>query len=224
MDTKISDILKELKELCEGHDSVLPNEKCLGKLDNLEYIIIGDNPGREERAGVNQKILSRYEYLFDQQYFIGNKTNYIHEFFRRIYKTDGKDYKKYVLFLNKTPISTDNTPSLKKIKNDPVFLKTQEKMAELINEIILKTKSVSVWIMGYTYLESWFKTFWDGLENKNVVYIFKHPSRTWFLRDVEKVLNKKITKAEFNKFSGAECKALLEKLKVIGINHKKRYL
>lgn len=182
MDKKISDILKDLKELCKKYDSVLPDEKYLSKLDNLEYIVVGDNPGKTE--------------MKTQQYFQGENTNYIRHFFKKIYCND---YEKKVLFLNKTPIYTDITSDLSKFSKECDA--TQIEMADLIKNISVQT-GAHVWIFGFSKMHTLFKKFWINLNDwkimdPNKIYVFYHPSRGWFWRKNLSPLLPKMTLKEF---------------------------
>ena len=201
--------IDKLKQVClPKEEFVLPDqlEKLTpAKIKDIEYIIVGDNPGEEEH------LLNRY--------FIGNNTNYIRNFFKTIY---GENYEKYVLFLNKTPVYTKRTDLLKGHRG----LGTQEKMAELIIDIE-KRKPVPVWIMGHSHLKDLFKIFWSKIKNMNNLFVFNHPSRTHFLRDVEKAFGggRKITKDEFCHFSPKECEKVLKELQREGLKlgHKEKY-
>lgn len=206
----ITEKIKQLEETCSHEKSekfVLPDQLkgiTPSKIRDIKYIIVGDNPGKEECA------LNRY--------FIGNKTNYIRTFFEKIY---GKNYERYILFLNKTPVHTNKTVLL---KGHSGIEETQKIMAELICDIE-RINSVPIWIMGHSHLKDLFKAFWLKIKDMNNVFVFNHPSRTCFLRDVERALErKKVTKDEFCHFSSSECEEVLKKIQGTKLGHKEKYL
>ena len=210
---KIHEIFEELKKACSsakekyGMESVLPDEDLCQTPKNIQCIIVGDNPGKEE--------------VKEGKYFWGPQTHYMRDFLEKVY---GEDYEKKVLLLNKTPLSTPNTIDLKKIKGEDPLKETQLKMADLIQEIT-KMNRVPVWIMGTSQLKGLFENFYESVKEMPNVVVFNHPSRSWFLRtDLKEAMAKeKLTKKDFKeiKLSTHESERLLKELQRIGTERKK---
>lgn len=72
------------------------------KTDKISFIVIGDNPGKEEQLSSNQK------------YLVGQSGRIAEGFFRRNPELS-TDFRKNVLILNKTPVHTAKTVQLKYI-------------------------------------------------------------------------------------------------------------
>lgn len=199
------DILSRLKTACQktGKEYVLPNEEKCIDLSGILLVIIGDNPGQKE--------------LEEKKYFVGSQTECIRVLFQKIF---GEKYREKVLFLNKTPIFSNITNSLKKSEN---INNTQEIMAELVRSIA-EEKKIPIWVMGVSQLNNLFKTFYERIKDIEEVAVFYHPSRGWFLRtDLKDALKKtKLTKKEFEQisFSPDNAKTLLRELEKIGKERK----
>lgn len=146
------------------------------QVDNLKYIIVGDNPGETER---------------EQQLYCVGRTKYIRMFFECIL---GQGWQK-MLFLNKTTIFSKETDDLK-TNNTEALEETQRGMANLILALHRDLKKCQLWILGYSQLEKGiFKVFGEHLnavseEQKERICLLKHPSYKGMAHDILDTINK----------------------------------
>ena len=173
------------------------------KAGKFKFIIVGDNPGEQEYAeGKAEK----------QGYFQGPQTKYIRENFI-------KKWGDQVLALNKTLFFTKTTGELKNIlnaernKSDKSHtLTSQEIMANLIVALTQNKSDVHIWIVGHSHFvekdkldcdhfpkDKFFAPFQKILDKavrdsnlKGRIFVFGHPSRSWFKKDIEDALHGKI--------------------------------
>lgn len=186
------------------------------KSDRISYIVIGDNPGKEEQLLSNQK------------YLVGQSGRIADGFFRRNLELN-TDFRKNVLILNKTPVHTAKTVQLKYIlkngSNEIVNLvnESQKKMARLAFELHNGLFSAGdgsypeLWLVGYSELKKngvfkgyrdELKKLYEGYSSWNKVFVYQHFSMNRFLVDLN----------EFKRNNGCPLKVCLEK---IGQAHKK---
>lgn len=104
------------------------NEENFSK---VKYILVGDNPGKTEAE------LKRY--------FVGPAGVSARIFFERFLVTD---FRKEVICLNKTPITTSQTKVLKGADKQ-ILLKTQEYMADLSIKLQEQIKDSKIVITGF---------------------------------------------------------------------------
>ena len=180
------------------------------KKDKINFIIIGDNPGKDEQLAANQK------------YLVGQSGKIAEGFFRRNPELD-TDFRKNVLILNKTPVHTAKTVQLKYIlKNGSkeivnLINESQKKMAQLAFELHNGFLSSSednfpeLWLIGYSELKkngifseyrNELKKHYEGFNSWNKVFVYQHFSMNRFIVDLN----------EFRKDSNLPLKKCLEKI------------
>ena len=176
----------------KGDNFLKELEDKIKNADKFKYIIVGDNPGKDEYKGKNGR----------QGYFIG-KTSYIRNFMNKCAKENE------IFYFNKTPFYTKETEKLEEFikKNKSFkdkFISSQKEMAELLVEIALKSDT-EIWIVGHSHFDEkeklynnsfpqkkFFKHFqiaFNDLINKNSklknrVFVFSHPSHNGFAADI----------------------------------------
>ncbi|MEE0351929.1 hypothetical protein [uncultured Treponema sp.] len=180
------------------------------KSDKINFIVIGDNPGKEEQLASNQK------------YLVGQSGRIAEGFFRRNPEL-GTDFRKNVLILNKTPIHTAKTVQLKYIlKNGSKEIvdlvnESQKKMAqlafELHNGLFYNAEDgfPELWLVGYSELKKngvfngyrdELKKQYEGYSSWNKVLVYQHFSMNRFIIDLN----------EFRKNSNLPLKNCLEEI------------
>jgi hypothetical protein len=139
---------KQIKEWEKQYPDVeFVYNKALDKItedDEIEYIIVGDNPGKEEKA--------------KGEYLVGKAGKFCRNFFKNT--LDVEDFNNSVIVLNKTPIFTEKTTDLKNV-SEKALEETQEWMAKNIaklhQEIALNFEdehpSYPLWIVGLSQLK-----------------------------------------------------------------------
>lgn len=186
------------------------------KSDDINFIIIGDNPGKEEQLEKNRR------------YLVGQSGRIAEGFFRRNEELN-TDFRKNIIILNKTPVHTPKTIDLKyllkngseDIKN--LIFETQIKMAGLAfflhNGFFENADSnfPELWLVGYSELKrngifskyrDELKNCYSGYSSWEKVFVYQHFSMNRFLIDLK----------EFRKNTNLSLKESLEK---IGYLHKK---
>ena len=196
----------------------------LTKDDDINLIVIGDNPGKDEQLEKNKR------------YLVGQAGKIADGFFRKNPELQ-TDFRKNVIILNKTPVHSAKTAQLKKIMKDG-----GEKIARLVEESQLwmaeetaklhcalcqgnekKASSIfecpELWLVGYSELKpgKFFLPYRDRLyrayenfspEFWNKVFVFQHFSMNRFTIDL----------SDFKKTEGSS--GLLEDLHRLGTLHK----
>ena len=172
-------VSKEIQEL-----SSFDNKKLNKYFNELLFIFVGDNPGDHEKE--------------DGVYFSSNgkSGSMLSEFIKYLELEDKK-----CLYLNKSLITTHETKDLfKYYSND----KTQEKVAELINETLKNNKKVYVCLFGVEYYNKEnagiFSRFYKKLEMfkyKKRIGLFNHISRRYPISLYEQDIIKKKNLEEF---------------------------
>jgi len=148
----------------------------------IKLIIVADNPGKKEAE--------------QKRYLVGGAGEIARGFFRIAYNDLKINMEGDVLLLNKTPIYSSNTNSLKNIYNDnkgrEILNDTQDWMAKKIYELH-QILECDLWIIGSGNFEKFFEKFKETLNNVykenekwERVFVFKHFSYGWFFRDFEK--------------------------------------
>ena len=146
----------------------------------IKYIVVGDNPGKTEYDGKNDK----KEDTPEQGYFIG-RTKYIKDFMNKLVNN-----KNEVLYLNKTPFWSNRINDLKKSKDVEESCQLMAKLVCTIYHENKKDHDCKVWILGYESMQEGenLSKFWERLkeymkDNMEDVFCFRHPSGNWFCRD-----------------------------------------
>jgi hypothetical protein len=108
----------------------------------IKWIVVGHNPGKQERGTCNEAGLCIGRY-FHPEGSTGSWT-------RLVLAHDVHCLEGQVLFLEKTPIYSDDVEELKSKskKEHPLFTRMQERMAEAVYDLQEAT-GASVWIQGY---------------------------------------------------------------------------
>lgn len=190
---------------------VFNNDLLKESYSDIKYIIVGDNPGKNE---------------FDQsRYLVKADTNRSSagNNFRRLFKYLDIDIDNEVLILNKIPIYTNKTEDLKKLYSnyEDILIKSQKLMAELTFDLhkIIKCELYITGLSGcYNKQYGWLKKskdnkyykceitpyYFEKLRNlydinisgiKSKVYILKHFSY-WCIFDDFCIKNGRIEKIE----------------------------
>lgn len=180
------------------------------KTDKISFIVIGDNPGKEEQLSSNQK------------YLVGQSGRIAEGFFRRNPELS-TDFRKNVLILNKTHVHTAKTVQLKYIlKNGSKEIvelvnESQKKMAQLAFELHNGLYSNAedgfpeLWLVGYSELKkngifngyrNELKKQYEGYSSWNKVFVYQHFSMNRFIVDLN----------EFRKNNNLPLKKCLEEI------------
>ena len=169
--------------------------------DEIRYIIVADNPGKQEQQAVNQR------------YLVGFSGKLAEGFFARTPSLDA-DFRKNVLVLNKTPIHTAKTTDLKRIFQaasktvQDLILETQRTCAHLtfrLHEGLLSSSSSTLpqlWIIGYaemkrgkilcTYRDELLKLY-ENRPSWSNVFVYQHFSMNRFSIELNKFLKENNT-------------------------------
>ncbi|MCK5677613.1 MAG: hypothetical protein KAH72_03980 [Flavobacteriaceae bacterium] len=185
-------IIQDFKTKCDEWDKNEEIDIIFNKhleninFEDVKYILIGDNPGKDEKE--------------QNEYLIGDSGIVIRLFFENFLV---KNFDKEVLVLNKTPIATNTTDDLKNIKAKKILKKSQLYIADLIYEIS-KINDMKIIIMGISscrnrkgkwnlqsksktaYFCSFFKQIqykFQKDEDKSKLFFIKHFSRNQFFKD-----------------------------------------
>jgi hypothetical protein len=187
------------------------------KSDEILYIVVGDNPGKEEQMQKNLR------------YLVGQSGRLAEGIFRRNAEL-GADFRKNVIVLNKTPVHTAKTVQLKTLEKNggakiqALLRETQIKMAELcfflhdgLAENSADEKKTRLWLVGYSEMKKngIFSCFRDELfklyRGKNSwqkVFVFQHFSMNCFQHELNQFMKKNPQKN------------FTESLEEIGMRHK----
>jgi len=169
------------------------------KDDEINLIVIGDNPGKEEQLLKNRK------------YLVGQSGRIAEGFFRR-HPEFHTDFRKNVIIINKTPVHTAKTSHLKYLKKNgskqinDLIQESQIIMAkmaaELHQQLLKNCKGQSVpqlWLVGYAELKKngLFVPYRDELKKAYTlpagkkkdewenVFVYQHFSMNRFLVDLK---------------------------------------
>lgn len=167
--------------------------------DEINLIVIGDNPGKEEQL------------LKNQRYLCGQSGRLADGFFKRNPELK-TDFRKNVIIMNKTPVHTAKTTQLKDmIKKGSARIKqlieeSQKEMAKLAAGLHKELVEFSaqgkmkpeLWLVGYSELKpkKIFELYRDTLkaeysQNKkawNKVFVYQHFSMNRFLLDLREFI------------------------------------
>ena len=179
------DRFKEYTESITGKESgVIPvynsDLDLFDKTSEIKYILLADNPGREEAA--------------EHRYLIGHAGRQARNFFENSGLV--KDFSKEVMVLNKTCIHTAATGDLRKLKKNKLLSASQRFMAGTAFgfHIVL---NCDLWIIGCSEIRAGgiFSDFKDTLTEfyasgktallKNRVFCYKHFSYGNFSHDLK---------------------------------------
>lgn len=163
--------------------------------DEINLIVIGDNPGKDEQLKKNNK------------YLVGQSGKIAAGFFARNPELK-TDFRKNVIIMNKTPVHTAKTTHLKylmknggdQIKN--LILDSQKKMATMAAELhqnLLAEKGdrsvpTQLWLVGYAELKEKgiFTPYRECLKSSyktdsawDKVFVYQHFSMNRFLVDLK---------------------------------------
>lgn len=137
----ISDLEEEINQLQKKGQEAVFNQKLKEvEPQNINYIWVGDNPGSSEKE--------KNAYLVEDKTKISSAGNNANRLFSHMGITNSS------IVLNKTPIYTDSTQDLKKLKGNKNFKETQEFMAKItfcLHKTISKLNSnCEVFIFGFS--------------------------------------------------------------------------
>ena len=204
--------------------------------DNINLIVIGDNPGKDEQLAKNNR------------YLVGQAGKIADGFFKRNPELQ-TDFRKNVIILNKTPVHSAKTAQLKKIMKDggekicrlveESQLWMAEQTAKLHCALVEGAEGVQgapavaegtspafplpeLWLVGYSELKPkhFFVPYRDRLkatyqaqnpEVWNKVYVFQHFSMNRFTIDLK----------EYVEDGAHESQSLLQNIHTLGELHKK---
>ncbi|PIE99083.1 MAG: hypothetical protein CR988_00330 [Treponema sp.] len=171
-------------------DSVVPTDK-------INYIIVGDNPGKDEQLNKNRCYLVGHSGKLAESFF--NKNSFL--------KTD---FRKNVIILNKTPLHTAKTAQLKQLINKYEKLPKDSYQKNQLRQIFYDSQvffanaafklqqafNCELWIVGYSELKSRkvFEKYANCIYNlysnlpeaKQKIYLFQHFSMNRFSIDLKK--------------------------------------
>ncbi len=202
--TKQKDAKKILSDLTQWfvrfrNDDIINNKQWKDiKTEKIRLIIVGDNPGKEEKVQGN--------------YLIGSSGQQLRNFLRDELKIKVDTE---VMYLNKTPIHTVSTNDLKNYRDSELLNKTQKRMAEdivAIHEALEGiNKDIQLWIIGKSQLKKGkiFESFSDSILSsystsgheklfKNLM-VYSHFSYGNFYRELNKLPQNMKTKEKLYK-------------------------
>lgn len=155
--------------------------------DQINLIVIGDNPGKDEQLAKNRK------------YLVGQSGKIAAGFFAR-HAEFNTDFRKNVIILNKTPVHTAKTSQIKYlIKNggpqiEKLILDSQIYMAQKTAQLHQAFRNTELWLVGYAELKGkgLFIPYRDNLLHAydsvkdawNRVFVFQHFSMNRFSIDL----------------------------------------
>lgn len=169
--------------------------------DEINLIVIGDNPGKEEQMAAKRK------------YLVGQSGRIAEGFFRRNSEL-GTDFRKNAIIINKTPVHSAKTNQLKDIIKEgssdvkDLIYNSQKDMARLASKLHTdlvkycdKNKKVpELWLVGYSELKEkkifgeyrdclkneYLRTLGsEGKESWNKVFVYQHFSMNRFSIDLK---------------------------------------
>ena len=217
-------VLKAKAPLYPFETTVVYNKALdeITKEDNINLIVIGDNPGKDEQLIKNNK------------YLVGQAGKIAEGYFKRNEEL-GIDFRKNVIILNKTPIHSGKTNQLKTIAKNGgekilslieesqrwMAKKTSKLHCDLYNERSNEDEMCELWLVGYSELKNkgLFTLYRDTLKNtyfntnKKVwdkVYVFQHFSMNRFTIDL----------ANYIKENNKEESSLMRNIHTLGEMHK----
>ncbi len=152
--------------------------------DGIKQVIVADNPGICEQL--------------EERYLIGDAGERACTF----YATHlGMNFRHDAIILNKTPVHTLITNDLKHIElADGIGLDImQQYMCDMALKL-MKLLDCPLWIVGHSHFAKIFKIFADKIvsdtqylpDRVNNIFVFKHFSRNWFLREYNREYNEEV--------------------------------
>jgi hypothetical protein len=154
--------------------------------DEINLILVADNPGRREQAAENRR------------YLVGPSGKIAERFFREE-PSLGIDFRKNVLILNKTPIHTPRTAELRELcflggpDISATIIQSQLIMVKILEEFYQALAPVPVWIIGYSEMKKRgvFEAYTEALKKTSVVlgeelFFYRHFSMNQFTIDLHK--------------------------------------
>lgn len=147
-------------------------EYCLNSqvynIEEIDYIVVGDNPGREE--------------FCKKEYFIGPSGQALRKCLIKYLYDDNNRKESRLLFRNKTVIYTDTTAKLHHFRNRDLtlFNKLQTECAAEILD--LSNGRIPILIFGVSNI---FVPFWRAIQSSKVAYSYYHPSRNHLNRQLK---------------------------------------
>lgn len=183
------------------------------KGSDINLIVIGDNPGKDEQLTINQK------------YLVGQAGKLATGFFKK-HSELNTDFRTNVIILNKTPIHSAKTAQLSyilKYSRPEVydfFIETQEFMAEETIKLYKGLKEASskggsnsttnpqIWLVGYSELSAKgiFKAYREKLcslcSKNDQLFVYQHFSMNRFTIDLKNNYNEKLSLKENLEYIG----------------------
>lgn len=170
--------------------------------DEINYIVIGDNPGKEEQLNANCA------------YLVGQSGRIAEGFFKRNAEFY-TDFRKNVIIMNKTPVHTAKTAHLKFLKKNggpeicTLIDDSQRIMAQMAAELHRSLyeyaaeggRKPELWLVGYSelkekgifsiYRDTLLSSYKGGKDSAwESVFVFQHFSMNRFLVDLNKFKEK----------------------------------
>lgn len=155
--------------------------------DQINLIVIGDNPGKDEQLEKNRK------------YLVGQSGKIAAGFFAR-HSEFNTDFRKNVIILNKTPVHTAKTSQIKYlIKNggpqiEKLILDSQIYMAQKTAQLHQAFKNTELWLVGYAelkgkglfipYRNQLLHSYGSAKDAWDKVFVFQHFSMNRFSIDL----------------------------------------
>lgn len=209
-------LVKKFREYTETDERFIFNKDLESiQISNAKFIIVGDNPGKNERI--------------EKRYLIGAAGKMGRSFFEKNFNID---YATEVITINKSTISTDKTEGLKEhygTEFQEVFIKDQIFMANLLLEL-QTLKNIPVFIMGFSnYYKSGKWKYNDDKSGRHLAYYFNELNKIYAEKpDLQKNIYfiKHFSMGRFHeqfKNSTIVHEDPLEKLKIIGYENKKGF-
>lgn len=159
----------------KGIVDVQNTQKC--SPEDIKYLIVGDNPGINE--------------LIQRKYFVGKSGQDLKKHFET--KKLIQDFYKECLIFNKTILHTGQTHQLDGVKSllgEELFNEILVLSAQHVVSVQRKL-NVPILIFGLSELKEgkmlypFWKTLMSEIADKELVFLFKHPSRDHFVRQWE---------------------------------------
>ena len=197
---KLSPKLLPLQQQLAGTDynvetSIVFNRSYddITKDDEINLIVIGDNPGKDEQLSKNNR------------YFVGKSGMVAENFFRRNSELE-MDFRKKTIIMNKTPVHTAKTKQLKDLGKlggseiRDLIESSQIKCAQITARLHMGLgMDAQLWLVGHSELKKGgvFPGYRDELKNAygtssmwEKVYLFNHFSMGRFSVDLKEFRGK----------------------------------
>lgn len=203
---ELSDFKKTLQSKINYQvENILVFNKDLKAIKNPEairYILVADNPGKDEQLDINQRYLVGTAGKIARNFFLRNKLV--------------KDFSEEVIILNKTPIHTPKTGDLAELKKNDNLHNLLRETEEYMASLLIKLQNLlmcDIWLIGLSELKKGiFKSFRQTISFEletnetfqNHLYCFMHFSMGSFSKNYKKLAKSELSLEENLSYIGTQ--------------------